>query len=107
MFVTQGPVDPSSPLFVGRADNLALAAEWLNAVRCVGTVLGARQTGKTSFLLRLREAFKGSYSFAFVNLEAILGADVENCFGYVAQEMSEQLEAPLEGSKLASPSDDR
>jgi hypothetical protein len=106
VFVTQGPLDPCSPLFVGRTNEIALAEEWLTSVRCVGAVLGARQTGKTSFLFRLCETQRKKYAFAFVNLEAILGADVEKCFGYVAQEMIEQLEGLMQGS-LALPTDDR
>src|SRR6266496_169006 len=54
MFVTEGPLDPESRLFVGRSAELTQMETWLISVRCVGAVLGARQTGKTSLLLKLR-----------------------------------------------------
>ena len=46
MFVTEGPVHPESRLFIGRQAELVQMEAWLTAVRCVGAVVGARQTGK-------------------------------------------------------------
>ena len=51
MFVTQGPIDPGSSLFTGRGAELKRMETWLANANCVGAVLGARQTGKTSLLL--------------------------------------------------------
>ena len=42
MFVTQGPVDPESRMFAGRATELRQMEAWLPTTRCVGAVLGAR-----------------------------------------------------------------
>jgi len=91
MFITQGPVDPESPLFVGREAELKRMGSWLTQVRCVGSVLGARQTGKTSLLLKLRHRFQDKYSFAFINLESIVGANISECYNYIAEELLEQL----------------
>ena len=51
---------------------------------------GSSTDGKTSLLLRLRHNFS-NYAFAFVNLQAIEGATVADCFRYIAEEMTSQL----------------
>jgi hypothetical protein len=91
MFVVQGPVDPRSGLFAGRSAEIATIERWLSHVHCVGAVLGARQTGKTSLLLRSRELASTRYGMVFVNLETIEGASPETCFSFVADELAEQL----------------
>jgi serine phosphatase RsbU (regulator of sigma subunit) len=91
MFVTQGPVDPESPLFVGRSTELSQMETWLTNVRCVGAVMGARQTGKTSLLLKLRHLLREKYAFVFIDLEAVAGADMGECVEYIASEITSQL----------------
>jgi TIR domain/AAA-like domain len=91
VFVLQGPIDPRQEMFVGRAAELATMEVWLRAPRCVGAVLGARQTGKTSLLLRAREVLGDQYGLVFVNLEAIESASPQICFAFVAEEILEQL----------------
>jgi TIR domain len=90
-FVYQGPVEPSHGRFVGRSAELALIEDWLRSVRCVGAILGARQTGKTSLLLRSREIAGDRYGMVFVNLEAVQGVTPEVCFAFIADEMRDQL----------------
>lgn len=91
MFVTQGPVAPESRLFVGREAELQRMQKWLSPVMCVGTVLGARQTGKTSLLLKLRHAIQDKHACVFIDLQGAEGANVEQCFGYIAEEIVTQL----------------
>ena len=91
MFVTHGPVPPESPLFVGRAAELRRMERWLTDVNCYGALLGARQTGKTSLLLKLRHALAGKYGFVFVDFQAIEGAQPQQCFNYIAEQIVEQL----------------
>jgi hypothetical protein len=91
MFVVQGPVNPGGDAFVGRSAELALMDEWLQSSRCVGALLGARQTGKTSLLLRARARLAARYQFAFVNLEAIEGAELRDCFTFIAEELLENV----------------
>ena len=91
MAITDGPVDPESPLFVGRGAELNTLNAWLSETGCVGAVMGARQTGKTSLLLKLRHTLRQKYSFAFVDLQAVEGADIQECFRYIAAEAWEQL----------------
>lgn len=57
-------------------------------------MVGARQTGKTSLLLKLRHAFRQKYAFVFVDLQPIEGARVDECFEYIAREMSQQGAGP-------------
>jgi len=91
MFVTEGPVDPESSLFVGRTHELAAMGRWLHTVNCVGAVLGARQTGKTSLLLKFRHMFRNQYPFTYIDLQAIEGASVDECFTYLAEEVLSQI----------------
>ena len=102
MFVTEGPVDPESPLFVGRTAELNQMETWLTSVRCVGAVMGARQTGKTSLLLKLRHLLREKYTFVFIDLEAVAGAQMAECVEYIASEITAQL--PVGNGRAGGPS---
>jgi serine phosphatase RsbU (regulator of sigma subunit) len=78
---------------------------WLAHVNCVGAVLGARQTGKTSLLLRLRHLLRDKYAFVFVDLQAIEGAP--ECFGYIAEQMLEQSTQMIGDVDLPLPQDNK
>ncbi len=104
MYVT-GPVPPESRLFVGRTAELTRMETWMAHVNCVGAVLGARQTGKTSLLLKLRHLFRDKYAFVFVDLQAIEGS--QECFSYIAEQIVEQLTTILEGIDLPQPKDNK
>src|SRR5215469_10867748 len=107
MVFTHGPVDPASPLFVGRDEELRTMENWLAHVSCVGLVLGARQTGKTSLLLKLRHTLQNKYAFAFVNLQAVAGADGDQCFRHIAEEVVEQLGEVAAGAQALLPNGSR
>lgn len=64
---------------------------WLTDAHCVGAVLGARQTGKTSLLLKVRHELREKYAFAYVDLQAVEGANAGECFRYIAEQLVEQL----------------
>jgi serine phosphatase RsbU (regulator of sigma subunit) len=100
MVVTDGPVDPKSRLFVGRSEELRILNSWLATTACVGAVMGARQTGKTSLLLKLRHALRRKYAFAFIDMQTVEGADIGECFAYLAAEITTQLnpDRPLDGT---------
>src|SRR5262245_65524394 len=76
---------------------------WLINVRCVGAVLGARQTGKTSLLLKLRHLLQDKYAFVFIDLEAVAGADLADSVTYIASEMVSQLGERLHGAAFTLP----
>jgi serine phosphatase RsbU (regulator of sigma subunit) len=103
MFVTEGPLDPESDLFVGRRPELKRMDAWLQNVNCVGAVLGARQTGKTSLLLKLRHMAQAKYAFAYVDFQAVQGADTSECFSYLAEELVAQLADTTGSATLPSP----
>jgi len=103
MFVTEGPLHPESRLFVGRSAELRQMEAWLPTVRCVGAVLGARQTGKTSLLLRLRHLLKGKYAFVFIDLEGVAGADLGDSVAYIASEMISQLREQIGQAEFSLP----
>lgn len=105
MFITHGPVPPESHLFVGRTAELKRMENWLTDVNWVGAVMGARQTGKTSLLLKLRHILQGKYAFAYVDLQAIEGAQTQECFNYIAGQIVEQLRYNIGDNSLMLPSD--
>lgn len=90
MFITHGPLPPDSPLFVGREKELETLSGWIAQTKCVGAVYGARQTGKTSFLLRLRHIQQKKYGFYFVNLESIPDASAAETFSFIYGVIFEQ-----------------
>ena len=102
MFVTEGPVHPEHSLFVGRKAELRHMESWLEEASSVGVVAGARQTGKTSLVLKLRHQLLQKYPFVYVDLEAIYGADAATCFSYISQEILHQLRSLISnGEQLA------
>lgn len=105
MFVTEGPVHPGHPLFIGRETELQHMKTWMEEANAVGTVAGARQTGKTSLLLKLRHELQNKYKFVYVDLEAIYNADIPTCFSYISQELLDQLRACLSDGDLAPATD--
>ena len=59
---------------------------------------GPGRLGKTSLLLKLRHTFRDKYAFAFVDLQAIEGAQADECFNYIAEQMVEQLAETIQGA---------
>ncbi|MFV9506088.1 MAG: SUMF1/EgtB/PvdO family nonheme iron enzyme [Oscillochloridaceae bacterium umkhey_bin13] len=86
-------LDPNSPLFRGRQDDLA----WL-LHRCQGDVTaylalyGGRQNGKTSLLLRLEAKLKQQQlAVCRLDLQIIKGASPERSFAFVSEHVAEVL----------------
>jgi stage II sporulation SpoE-like protein/AAA domain-containing protein/GAF domain-containing protein len=86
-----------------RRAGLTQMEAWLINVRCVGAVLGARQTGKTSLLLRLRHLLRAKYAFVFIDLEAVADADFADCVTYIASEMVGQLADQIDPANFVLP----
>lgn len=105
MFVTQGPLHPESRLFTGRGAELKRMETWLANAHCVGAVLGAGQTGKTSLLLKLRHTLRSKGAFVFVDLEAVANADLTECLTFIAREMVHQLAGEVGGLTAAAMQD--
>jgi len=103
-FVTHGPLNPETDRFIGRTSELKEMESWLTKVRNYGAVVGARQTGKTSLLLKFRHDLQARYGFVFVDLMELHGVDVAQCYRRLSQEITEQLEEVLDsqGLELAS-----
>ena len=100
MFVTHGPLDPEEDNFIGRVTELEKMERWLATVRKYGAVVGARQTGKTSLLLKFRHDLQAKYGFVFVDLMELHGADVAHCYRRLSKEILEQLEDVLDSKEL-------
>ena len=52
---------------------------------------GCQADGQDEPVLKLRHALRRKYAFAFVDLQSIEGADVRECFSFIAAEMRAQL----------------
>ncbi|XXT14442.1 SIR2 family protein [Sorangium sp. So ce429] len=95
IFHLHGPLDPDSPLFVGREEELVRIERWLQRGDAVGAVLGGRQNGKTSVLLRARERVRPWQPIAFVDFQTVAGADPAACARYLAEQIADQLVGTL------------
>ncbi|WP_437759539.1 SIR2 family protein [Sorangium sp. So ce1389] len=94
-FHLHGALDPDSPLFVGREEELFQIERWLRRGDAVGAVLGGRQNGKTSVLLRARERARTWQPIAFVDFQAVAGADPAACARHLAEQVADQLGGAL------------
>lgn len=106
MFVTEGPLAPDNPLFVGREDELRRMEGWLQHPETVGGVLGARQTGKTSLMLRFADKFKGVYPSAYITLESIFDASEPDCFSFVCGELTRKFASRVPAGMTPCPARD-
>ncbi|HWN67986.1 MAG TPA: SEFIR domain-containing protein, partial [Haliangium sp.] len=97
MFVIHGPVRSDSPAHVERPEVLGTMAGWLERAGCVGVLLGARQTGKTSACFRLRDAFGARSRFAYVDFQGFQGSSWDECAAYIARSLASQLGAGASG----------
>jgi hypothetical protein len=80
---------------VGRQVQLQKVRELcVGPLRSYVTLVGARQTGKTSFLHRLRKELKPEASSVLLNLQMIPGATPSELFKYMAVEVVKQLDLP-------------
>ncbi len=93
-FVYRGPLAPDSPLFVGRDAELRRVDGWLRSGNAVGLILGGRQNGKTTLMLRARQEFGKHYELLFLNLQGATGAGEKECTRFVAERIADQLGRP-------------
>jgi hypothetical protein len=94
-FYFRGPLPADSKLFVGRQEELEQARELCRGpLRSYVILVGATQTGKTSFLHRLHGDFAGHNACVLINLQVIPGATPAGLFRFMATELVKQLELP-------------
>lgn len=94
-FHYRGPLPPESQLFVGRERELKQVRQLcLDPLRSYVTLIGASQTGKTSFLYRLQKELSPQCPSVFVNLGMVPGVTPAGLFGFIAAEIAKQLELP-------------
>jgi len=93
-FVYRGPLAPDSALFVGREGELGRIDGWLRGGDAVGLILGGRQNGKTTLMLRARQQLGQRYELLFVNLQGATGAGERECTRFIAERISDQLGRP-------------
>jgi hypothetical protein len=100
-FHFRGPLAADSKLFVGRHVELRDVRELcLGPLRSYITLIGASQTGKTSFLYRLQKELPPQCPSVLVNLQMLPGATPAGLFGFIAAEIAKQLGVP---SGMATP----
>jgi hypothetical protein len=94
-FHYRGPLPADSELFVGRQAELREVRDLcLGPLRSYVTLIGASQTGKTSFLYRLQKELPPQCPSVLVNLQMLPGATPAGLFGFIAAEMAKQLGLP-------------
>nr|MBC7244079.1 AAA-like domain-containing protein [Chloroflexota bacterium] len=87
-----GPLPADSELFVGRKKELRKVRDLcLGPLNSYVTVVGARQTGKTSFLYRLQKEIAPYLPPVLVNLRLIPDATPSGLFQFMATEIVKQL----------------
>ncbi len=94
VFRTRGPLQPSvdGDLVIDRpALQRALRIARQPSVTQYIALLSARQTGKTTLLLRLRDLLQDYYACVFVDLSVLSAQDTSACFGYVAFRLQSEL----------------
>lgn len=95
-FILRGPVPPSSSMFYGRQSELAeLTGLCEEDVRAYAIVYGARQTGKSSLLLRLQHNLPTEVAHTcLVNFQEIPRADSKTTYAFITTTVSRCLQAP-------------
>ncbi len=94
-FHFRGPLPAESKLFVGRQEQLREVRRLcVGPLRSYITLIGARQTGKTSLLYRLRSALKPNALSVLINLQMIPGATPSELFQFMAIQVVKQLDFP-------------
>ena len=87
---------------MGRQKELAQArALCLGPVNSYITLIGARQTGKTSFLYRLQKELERQVRCVPINLQMIPGTAPPELFRFMAQQIATQLDLPTFASLSA------
>ncbi len=94
-FHYRGPLPADSKLFVGRQAELQKVRELcLGPLQSYITLIGASQTGKTSFLYRLQKELPPHCPSVLVNLRILPEATPAGLLGFIAVEMAKQLRSP-------------
>ena len=94
-FHYRGPLPADSRLFVGRQAELREVRELcLGPLRSYVTLIGASQTGKTSFLYRLQKELPAQCPSVLINLQMLPGATPADLFGFIATQIAQQLDLP-------------
>jgi len=94
-FHFRGPLPADSKLFVGRRAELWQVRELcLSPLQSYVTLIGASQTGKTSFLYRLQKELPPQCPSVLINLQMLPEATPAGLFGFIATEMAKQLRLP-------------
>jgi hypothetical protein len=94
LFKTRGPLQPivDGDLIIDRPClQRALRIASQPSVTQYVAILSARQTGKTTLLLRLKELLQDYYACIFVDLSVLSAQDPGACFGYVAFRLLSEL----------------
>jgi hypothetical protein len=94
-FRFKGPLPPDSELFVGRHKELKRVLQLcLGPLRSYVTLVGARQTGKTSFLHRLQQELTPPSRSVLINFQVVPDVSPAGMFRFMATELHKQLHMP-------------
>jgi hypothetical protein len=94
-FHFKGPLPPDSELFVGRQKELKTVLQLcMGPLRSYITIVGARQTGKTSFLYRLQRLLTPPSRSVLINFQVLPDATPNSVFQFMATQLCRQLNMP-------------
>ncbi len=101
IFHFRGPLLPDSLLYKGRQSDLAKLLRWCQGqTQHYGIVLGARQSGKSSLLLRLEQRLAASHTVCHTDFEYLSQAAPPRVFGALAGDFARAFAAPAPAAEI-------
>lgn len=101
VFQFRGPLLPDSPLYKGRQADLNLLLRWCQSeVQHYGIVFGARQSGKSSLLLRLEKELSATYVVCHADFEYLSDATPARVFGALAQDFARAFSRTIPAAEI-------
>lgn len=101
VFQFRGPLQPDSPLYKGRQTDLEKLVRWCKGeVQHYGIIFGARQSGKSSLLLRLEQRLSSSHVVCHADFEYLSEASPARVFGALAQDFARAFSQTVPNSEI-------
>ena len=101
VFQFRGPLSIGSPLYKGRQIDLNKLLRWCQGeVQHYGIIYGARQSGKSSLLLRLEQQLYSTHAVCHADFEYLTEATPARVFGALAQVFARAFEQPLPDAEI-------
>ncbi len=101
IFHFRGPLLPDSPLYKGREADLKKLLRWCQSeTQHYGIIFGARQSGKSSLLLRLEQHLAATHVVCHADFEYLVGASPARVFGALAQDFARAFSRTIPAAEI-------